>query len=589
MQRGSDMVSRDSDLESVLATPELHRRAPRPPDYETETRGLASLAQAMTQPPAAILRALAAAALSACRAGSAGVSLIEEGGLTSRWHAVEGELAPFLRGTMPRAFSPCGTVVDRGELQLFSFPQRHFVYLAKVQPTIVEALLIPFTVDGSAAGAIWVVSHDERRRFDAEDARLLDKLGKFAAAVYQLRSSADQAQQVCRRKDDFLALLAHEMQTPLFAMQLATELISRKPGDLDQVTAGTGVLRRQTGQLQRLVGDLLDGARIRRGKLELRQVRSELSPIVQAAAEASAPLIAARRHSLSFTPPAAPVAVMADPARIIQLVCNLLNNAAKFTPPGGHIRMSLEAESGEAVLRVADDGIGIAEEALAGIFAPYAQIQSPDILDRSGVGIGLGLARSLAELHGGTLEARSAGLAKGSEFTVRLPLAGIPAQSAVAYAAPSAPRPAAAALRIPAATALRILVVDDHRDTADALAWLLRRSLGHEAIAVYDGPSALKAAEEHAPDVILQDLGLPGMDGYEIARRLRRNSVAKEALLVAITAHPKPEAARLAEDAGFDRFLVKPLGLAALKEVLVSAASRRGRAAAKSADCGAAD
>ena len=586
MQRGSDMVSRDSKLESVIATPELHRRAPRSPDYETESRVLASLAQATTQSPEAILCALAAAALSACRAGSAGVSLIEEGGLTSRWHAVEGELAPFLRGTMPRAFSPCGTVVDRGELQLFSFPQRHFVYLAKVRPTIVEALLIPFAVDGSAAGAIWVVSHDEHRRFDAEDARLVDKLGKFAAAVYQLRSAVDHAQQVCRRKDDFLALLAHEMRTPLFAMQLATELISRNPGDLDHVTSGTGVMRRQTGQLQRLVGDLLDGARIRRGKLELQQVRSELSPILQAAAEASAPLIAARRHSISFTPPAAPVAVMADPARIIQLVCNLLNNAAKFTPPGGHIRMSLEAEGGHAVLRVADDGIGIAEEALAAIFEPYAQIQSPDILDRSGVGIGLGLARSLAELHGGTLEARSAGLAKGSEFIVRLPLAeipapSIPAPSALAGARPNAPRSGSAALRI--------LVVDDHRDTADALAWLLRRSLGHEAIAVYDGPSALKAAEDHVPDVILQDLGLPGMDGYEIARRLRRSCAAKEPLLVAITAHPKPEAARLAEDAGFDRLLVKPLALAALQEVLGSAASRRGRAAVKNAECGAAD
>lgn len=567
MQRGSDLVSRDSNLESVIATPELHRRAPRPPDYEAETRVFASLTQAVTQSPEAILRALAAAALSACRAGSAGVSLIEEDGLTSRWHAVEGELTPCLSGTMPRAFSPCGAVVDRGELQLFSFPQRHFMYLAKVQPAIVEALLVPFAVDGRAAGAIWVVSHDEQRRFDAEDARLVDKLGKFAAAVYQLRSSVDHAQQVCRRKDDFLALLAHEMRTPLFAMHLATELICRKPGNLDEVTTGTGVMRRQIGQLQRLVDDLLDGARIRRGKLELRQVPSQLAPIVRAAAEASAPVIAARRHSLSFTPPAAPVAVMADPARIIQVVCNLLNNAAKFMPPGGQIRMSLEAEGGEAVLRVADDGIGIAEEALSRIFEPYEQLQSSDILDRSGVGIGLGLARSLTELHGGTLEARSAGLAKGSEFVVRLPLAKIPAESTLAEPALLAPRPASGALRI--------LVVDDHRDSADALAWLLKRSLGHEAVAVYDGPSALKAAEEHAPDVILQDLGLPGMDGYEIARRLRRSSAAKEALLVAITAHPKPEAARRAEDIGFDRFLVKPLGLAQLREVLVSAASRR--------------
>jgi signal transduction histidine kinase/CheY-like chemotaxis protein len=557
------MFAPDSELESVIATPELHRRSPRSPDYEAETRIFASLAEAMTQSPGAILRALATAALSVCQGGSAGISLIEDGGVTSRWHAVEGELATRLRGTMPRAFSPCGTVVDRSAVQLFSFPQRHFAYLAKLKPAIVEALLLPFPVEGRAAGAIWVVSHDERR-FDAEDVRLVDKLVKFAAAAYQLRSSADHAQRVCQHKDDFVALLAHEMLTPLFAMQLATELISRKPGNLDELTAGTGVMRRQIGQLQRLVGDLLDAARIRRGKLELRQVRSELWPIVQAAAEASAPLIAARRHLLSFTPPAAPVAVMADPDRIIQVVCNLLNNAAKFTPQGGHIRMSLEAESGHAVLRLADDGIGIAEEALAGIFEPYAQIPSPDILARSGIGIGLGLARSLTELHGGTLEARSAGLAKGSEFTVRLPLAEISAQSSVAGPAPLAPRPAPAALRI--------LVVDDHRDTADALAWLLQSSLGHEAIAVYDGPSALRAAEAHAPDVIFQDLGLPGMDGYEIARQLRRSPVAGGALLVAVTGQPRPDGPCRSEDAGFDRFLVKPLGLAALQEVLASSA-----------------
>jgi CheY-like chemotaxis protein len=332
---------------------------------------------------------------------------------------------------------------------------------------------------------------------------------------------------------------------------------------VEQVTSGNDVVRRQVVQLQRLVGDLLDVARIRRGKLELRQERTELSSIVQAAAEASAGLIAERRHSLHFTPPAAPLSVMADPARIIQVVCNLLNNAAKFTPQGGHIRMSLEAEGVQAVLRVADDGVGIAEDALSRIFEPYAQLGSRNTA-QPGIGIGLGVARALAELHGGTLEARSAGPAKGSEFIVRLPLAETLAESAPAGAAPLAPRPASGRLRI--------LVVDDHRDTADALAWLLQRSLGHEAIAVYDGPSALRAAEAHAPDVILQDLNLPDMDGYEIARQLRRSPVAGGALLVAVTGHPRPDSPRRSEDAGFDRFLVKPLGLAALQEVLGSPA-----------------
>jgi signal transduction histidine kinase len=229
--------------------------------------------------------------------------------------------------------------------------------------------------------------------------------------------------------DDFLATLAHEMQTPLFAMQLAAELIARHPDRIDEVTRGNSLMRRQIAQLQRLVADLLDVARVRCGKLELRAELLELLPIVQAAAEASGPLIAARRHSLCVTPPMTPLPVMADPARLLQIVCNLLNNAAKFTPPGGHIRVSVEAVRGHAVLRVLDDGIGIAKDKLVGIFEPYMQIRPSDKSLQPGIGVGLGLARSLAELHGGTLEARSAGREKGSEFIVRLPLVEIPAHS----------------------------------------------------------------------------------------------------------------------------------------------------------------
>ena len=229
--------------------------------------------------------------------------------------------------------------------------------------------------------------------------------------------------------DEFLATLAHEMQTPLFAMQLAAELVARHPDRIDVVRRGNGLMRRQIDQLQRLVADLMDVARVRRGKLELREELLELLPIVQAAVEASGPLIAARRHSLCVTPPMTRLSVIADPARLLQIICNLLDNAAKFTPPGGHIRVSVEPERGHAVLRVLDDGIGIAQEQLARIFEPYMQIRPSDASLQPGIGIGLGLARSLAELHGGTLEARSAGREKGSEFIVRLPLVEISANS----------------------------------------------------------------------------------------------------------------------------------------------------------------
>lgn len=422
-------------LESVLATSELQTRPSRARDHEAENRALLSVAESMRGAPASILQSLAAAVLSSCRAGSAGVSLIEDDGLAFRWHAMAGELAPHAGERTPRALSPCATVAESEEVQLFSHPARHFTHLSGVKPVIVEALLVPFSAESGTAGAIWAVSHDEYRRFDKEDARLMRGLGRFAAAAYQLRSAAALAERSGRRKDDFLAFLAHEMQTPLFAMQLGAELIARRPGFVDEVIRGSGVLQRQIAQLQRLVTDLLDVARIHRGKLELRLNRAELWPIVQEAVEASVPLIDARGHCLTLTPPAAALAVMADPARVVQIVCNLLNNAAKFTPLGGHIQVRLESERGHAVLSVVDDGTGMAEQALSTVFDPYVQILSAEL--RPGLGIGLGLARSLARLHGGTLEARSPGLAKGSEFVVRLPLCepAMPQESAARWIA----------------------------------------------------------------------------------------------------------------------------------------------------------
>jgi len=545
-------------LESVVTTAELSRRPARRPDHEAENGVLAALAQDMLQSPERILHNLAQAALSLCTAGSAGISLIEPDGKLFRWHALAGELAPHLGGTTPREFSPCGTVVDRNSIQLFSYPERHFRYFADVRPVIVEALLVPFSFERQPVGTIWVVTHDGQRRFDAEDARLIDKLGRFAAAAYQLRSALALAQETNRHKDEFLEVLSHELRNPLLPMQLVADLLADQPPNHDEVKRASGVMQRQLEHLAHLVGDLKDVASISRGKLELRKERVALAAVVAQAVEVSRPIIDAAGHALTVTLPPSPVFVEADPIRLVQVITNLLNNAAKFTARGGCLEVSAEAQHEDALIRVQDDGIGIEAGMLSRIFEPYAQIEPSDRTSDAGMGIGLTLARSLVELHGGTIVAHSSGLGRGSEFVVRLARCADLAQSALATSAAELPKPAA--------EQLRVLVVDDHPDTADALAWVLHK-IGHEARAVYDGPSAIRAFEELSPDVILQDLLMPHTGGLEIAREIRRRSVSSRVFVVAITAAARAEALRdKCED--FDDLVVKPIGLRQLKDVL---------------------
>jgi signal transduction histidine kinase/ActR/RegA family two-component response regulator len=550
-------------LESVIITPRLERRESRRPDYAAENRALVSVAQDMERSPEAILHSLAQALLTLCRAGSAGIGLIDADGRHFRWHAIAGALAPHAGATIPRSFSPSGTVVDRNAVQLFQHPQRHFQYLAEVEPAIVEALVIPFSFEGKPAGTIWVVTHDARRQFDAEDARLIANLGAFASAAYQIRRSLALSQEGSRYKDEFLSMLSHELRNPLAAMRAITDLFYEKRAEIPDLNRASGIMRRQLMHLDRLIGDAVDVAQIANGKLALRKERIDLASIVESAIEVSQPLIGAAHHSLAVTLPAAPVLVDADPTRLVQVVGNLLNNAAKYTKARGHLLVSVEVDDHQALIRVRDDGMGIAAGMLGTIFDLYAQAKPAGDGPGAGMGIGLALSKSLVELHGGTLEALSAGPDKGSEFVVRLPrLLG------VAEASGTVTAPAVAAL-----PQLRVLVVDDHRDTADALTWVLH-SIGHKARAAYDGPSALLAFEEQEPDVIIQDLELPQMDGYEIARRMRERPAAKNALLVALTGSPRVEE-RTEAEAAFDLFLMKPLGLNTLESVLSSASARR--------------
>ncbi len=330
-----------------------------------------------------------------------------------------------------------------------------------------------------------------------------------------------------RRKDEFLAVLAHELRNPLAPIASGLELLRRPDGGPERTERVLGILERQTRQLARLVDDLLDLSRITRGKIELRRRRVSLADVIESAVETSRPALDKAEQTLEIELPAEPIPLDADPTRLAQVFSNLLNNAARYSSPGGRVRVSAERRGDEVEVTVADTGAGLEPEMVERIFDVFVQGEEERRRPRSGLGIGLTLVRSLAELHGGRVEAKSDGLGRGSEFTVRLPAASgaLPEGEAVARGGEAFhPLPP-----LGNGARLRVLIVDDNRDAADALCELLE-ILGHEARAVYDGDAALAAVAEVPPHVVLLDLGMPGLDGYETARRLRQGPGA-DALL----------------------------------------------------------
>jgi CheY-like chemotaxis protein len=348
-------------------------------------------------------------------------------------------------------------------------------------------------------------------------------------------------------------------------MQLIVDLLVHEPVSLDDVKRASGVMQRQLKHLQHLVGDLREVASASRGKMVLRKQRVSLSSIVEQAVEASAPLISGAGQRLAVALPASPLFVHADPVRLEQVIGNLLSNAVKFTAGGGHLSVSGEARDAHALIRVRDDGIGIEADMLGGIFELYAQVRPSKPGAEVGSGIGLALARSLVEMHGGTLTAHSAGAGKGSEFVMTIPLAEPVQASATPARTPSKKRKGK----------LRVLVVDDHRDTADSLAWVLH-NMGHEVRAAYDAASAVRTFEELSPEVVFQDVLMPGASGVEIAREIRKQGAAHGPVLVAMTGAANAAALRARDRGAFDHLVVKPVGLEELNAVLENASWRAG-------------
>jgi CheY-like chemotaxis protein len=379
------------------------------------------------------------------------------------------------------------------------------------------------------------------------------------AAEDELRRVAADLSEADRRKDEFLATLAHELRNPLAPLRNGLQIL-RLSGDSPEAVKQTrAMMERQLTQMVRLIDDLLDLSRISRGKVELRKERVPLAAVIQSAMETSGPILNAAGHELTIELPKEPVFVDADLTRLSQVFANLLNNAAKYTERGGHVCLSAEKQANEAVVTVRDTGIGIPAEMLPRVFDMFTQIDRN--LDRSqgGLGIGLTLSKSLVELHGGTIEANSEGERKGSTFSVRLPIVEIGQGAHRDIGAMEAPT---------SKSLCRILVADDNADAADSLARMLQM-MGHEVRTANDGAEAIDVADAFKPDLVLLDIGMPKVNGYEACRKMKEKPWTGSTIFVALTGWGQDEDKRKSREAGFDQHLTKPVDYSTLEKVFV--------------------
>jgi signal transduction histidine kinase len=434
LNAGSGSSPKQITLADVLITDQLQLRPARAPHLRQENAALHALARHLADDGETLLTTLTEVAVELCApSGSAGVSLLETGadGEVFRWVALAGQLASHVGGTTPRDFSPCGACLDRNAPQLYMYPERLFTYFAAARPAIVEGLVLPFSVNGAALGTIWVVSHDEAKKFDREDVRIMAHLADFTAAAYRLhlevteRKRAEAAlQDLDRRKDRFLAVLAHEMRQPITAMLPALALM-RSGASKDVGQHARAVIERQVDQLQHLVDDLIDLARFAEGKVTLHKKRLDLRNLAENTAASMSSLFEQHGQRFTMCVPNVPAETLADETRLQQVLSNLLTNASRYAGAGGEVSMAIEVSPESVNVRVRDNGTGISPETLPLVFEPFVQL---DHERRGGLGIGLTVVKRLVSLHDGTVEARSAGIGRGAEFIVSLP--AMPAEAA---------------------------------------------------------------------------------------------------------------------------------------------------------------
>jgi len=381
--------------------------------------------------------------------------------------------------------------------------------------------------------------------------------GWFASMqdVTQRREIESRLAEADRLKDEFLATLAHELRNPLAPIRTSLDIMEHAGGDVEVLEEARKTMDRQVSHVERLVDDLLDVSRISRGYIPLKKERVPLAPIVHRALESVRARLMAAKHEVTVTLPPQSIYLHADPVRLTQVLTNLLDNASKYSAPGRRIRIGVDEAEGEALISVEDEGIGIPADQLSRIFEPFTQVDRTLERSWSGLGIGLMLVKRLVELHGGNVTVESDGR-RGSKFVIRLPVMDEASSPSVPAAAPEAGAQA---------EHRRILVVDDNKDAATSLATLLRM-IGHEVEIAFDGVDAVQTAERFRPEIVLLDIGLPKMNGYDACRAIRQRPWGEDVLIVALTGWGQEEDRRMAREAGFDDHLVKPVGFASLEK-----------------------
>jgi len=409
--------------------------------------------------------------------------------------------------------------------------------------------VVPIGIDGAPQGAVMTFSDDsERRRLESE--------------LRQLTAELAEAE---RRKTEFIATLAHELRNPLAPIRNALQVMRKVSDNATSMAQLRAMMERQLEQLVHLVNDLLDMARVSSGQMTLKKERVALQEIIGMAVEASAPLTSATQNTLTLDVPIEPLYLEADATRLTQVFTNILNNAAQNSAAGSPISMHVEIVDAQVRIDIADAGVGIAREALNRIFDMFTRVGRDGKKAHAGLGIGLNLARRLVELHDGELIAESEGLGKGSNFQITLPLAPVQEESVRGEElAPDSNKRGR----------VRALLVDDNVDAASSLSLLLQLA-GHDVCVAHDGPEALKLASDFKPDIVLLDIGLPGMGGYEVARRLRRMPELGRPVLVAVTGWGAPEDRLRSKEAGFDEHLTKPADISTIELILTTLPSRQ--------------
>jgi signal transduction histidine kinase/DNA-binding response OmpR family regulator len=540
-------------------------------DAEVGMRALLELVVPTLSPCAALLLcsddATAPRRLLVCRADHGGAAVaFSELALDDMAPCVRRAFALALDSGMPQdvGVDPCEAVDEGRAARPGSLPEGIVTPLVHGQ-RVLGALFVAALQDRELLKSL-----SERAALAFENARLYRSL---QAEIEERRHAQEQLTALNRRKDEFLAMLSHELRNPLAPIRNAVEVIRRiAPDGNARMAWATDVMDRQVRHMTELVEELLDVARISQGKISLQLKPIDLLAVVAHGMETARPVLDLRRHRLRTQLPAAPVWLRGDFARLSQVVSNLLNNAAKYTQEGGHIELSLRVLQGQAVLSVRDNGMGIEPALLPNVFELFEQGQRS--LDRSqgGLGVGLTLVQRLVQLHHGTVQARSAGPGQGAEFIVRLPC--------LMDVSTPAPQEEPLADMPPAHAVCRVLVVDDNVDAADTVALFLRME-GHSVETAHSGPEAVERAKAFEPDVVLLDIGLPGMDGFEVARRLRALPATRLSLVIALTGYGQKADQAHSRAAGFDHHLVKPADIAALAALITQWLTGRAGGAAQ--------